>query len=287
MKSIPVRRITATQPFPPPTGRFSIRDLATLLQERNLIHDLHKHDFYFVLAVQQGRGNHEIDFVSYEIHDHTIFLLRPGQVHQLNLAAGSSGFLLEFDAAFYQPQNSVTDLRWKKASAKNFCAVETARFERLHAILQGMFREYNQQEAGYNEAIRAWLDLFFIEYLRQSRQPNKTAAMTGAYNLEQFEAFAQLLEHHITTLKSVTDYAGLLNLSAYQLNAITKNAVGKTVSELINEQILLEAKRQLLATTIQVKEIADQLGYEDVNYFIRFFRKHTGFTPEAFRKNLR
>lgn len=287
MKPIPVRKITHTHPFPPPTGRFSIRDLSSVLQEGDLAHELHKHDFYFVLAVQQGRGNHEIDFASYEVQDHTIFLLRPGQVHQLTLAAGSTGFLLEFDAAFYQPRNSITDLRWKKAAARNFCAVETVRFERLHAILTGMFREYSQQEAGYEEAIRAWLDLFFLEYLRQSRQPNKAGAITGSYNQEQFELFVQLLETHISTLKSVAGYAGLLNLSAYQLNAITKNAVGKTVSELIHEQVLLEAKRQLLATTIQVKEIAGQLGYEDVNYFIRFFRKHTGFTPEAFRKNLR
>jgi AraC-like DNA-binding protein len=76
----------------------------------------------------------------------------------------------------------------------------------------------------------------------------------------------------------------LLNLSSYQLNAIAKAAVGKNVSELINDQIILEARRNLLATSNQVKEIADQLGYEDVSYFIRFFRKQTGYSPEAFRK---
>ncbi len=76
----------------------------------------------------------------------------------------------------------------------------------------------------------------------------------------------------------------MMNLSAYQLNEITKVAVGKTPSELINEQIILEAKRYLLATPNQVKDIADHLGYEDVSYFIRFFKKHTGHSPEAFRQ---
>ena len=63
--------------------------------------------------------------------------------------------------------------------------------------------------------------------------------------------------------------------------------MGKTVSALINEQIILEAKRYLLATSGQVKDIADQLGYEDVSYFIRFFKKQTGYSPEAFRKNFK
>jgi YesN/AraC family two-component response regulator len=76
-------------------------------------------------------------------------------------------------------------------------------------------------------------------------------------------------------------------MSSYQLNLITKTSVGKTVLHLINEQIVLEAKRYLLATTNQVKEIADQLGYEDPSYFIRFFKKHTGHSPDTFRRNFK
>jgi len=78
-----------------------------------------------------------------------------------------------------------------------------------------------------------------------------------------------------------------MNLSSYQLNAITKTSLNKTPSELINEHILLEAKRRLLATSSQVNQIADDLGYKDVSYFIRFFKKHTGHSPEAFRDNFR
>ncbi|HRI26073.1 MAG TPA: AraC family transcriptional regulator, partial [Ferruginibacter sp.] len=101
----------------------------------------------------------------------------------------------------------------------------------------------------------------------------------------RFEELLRLLETNISSKKNVSDYTALLNLSAYQLNSITKASVGKTVSELINEQIILEAKRYLLATSNQVKDIADQLGYEDPSYFIRFFKKQTGSSPEAFRNN--
>ena len=79
----------------------------------------------------------------------------------------------------------------------------------------------------------------------------------------------------------------MMSISSYQLNDITRNAVGKTASTLINEHILLEAKRHLLATPNQVKEIAGYLGYEDPSYFIRFFKKHTGVSPDVFRRNFK
>jgi AraC-like DNA-binding protein len=88
-------------------------------------------------------------------------------------------------------------------------------------------------------------------------------------------------------MKNVSHYADLLSLSPYQLNAITKASVGKTASDLITEQIILEAKRYLLATPNQIKDVADHLGYEDVSYFIRFFKKHTGHSPDAFRRNFK
>jgi AraC-like DNA-binding protein len=79
----------------------------------------------------------------------------------------------------------------------------------------------------------------------------------------------------------VSEYAAMMNLSTYQLNAITKQTLGKTCSQLIDEHIILEAKRYLLATANQVNQIADHLGYEDVSYFTRFFKKHTGYSPEC------
>lgn len=284
MKAIPVRHITNPNQT---QGRFSIRKIEQVLNGKELVHDLHKHDFYFVLAIEKGNGVHEIDFIKYPVHAHSVFIIRPGQVHSLELSADSTGFLVEFDLSFYQPKKSITEHRWKKASGKSFCEVGTARFTKLISFLSAVHNECTQKQEGYTEAIKAHLDLFFIEYVRQSRNPASIAKTAGSYSQERFDELIQLLETNITTMKNVADYAGILHLSPYQLNAVTKAAVGKTVSDLINEQILLEAKRYLLATPEQVKEIADHLGYEDVSYFIRFFKKHTGQSPEIFRKNFK
>ena len=285
MKKIPVRQLKTTI-FNSAVGRFHIRTLEQVLNGQDLVHDLHRHDFFFILVVKKGKGAHWIDFEKFNITNRSIFILRPGQVHQLTLAAGSTGFLLEFDARFYQPAHKEMLNRLRKATYKNFCQLDSNRFDKLLQCLSGIYEENEQRQDGYLEIIRASLDIFFVEYNRQSDKPSLLKKTALNYNQDRLEELMDLLQQHIARKKQPADYAALMNLSLYQLNAITKSVVGKPVSILVNEQIILEAKRLLMATSNQVKEIADQLGYEDISYFIRYFRKHTGLTPEAYRQRL-
>lgn len=285
MKKIPVRHIATTQHHPVSAGAFKIRDVKDLLGGKDLIHELHRHDFFFILALQKGEGIHEIDFTQYKVHDHTIFILRPGQVHKLELQKDCTGFLMEFAPTFYHPTANISNQRLTKASNKNFCELEVARFNKLVAVLRYIFNEFAEKQEGYVEVIKANLEIFFIEFIRQSRNQQGSSKEIITYAQDRLEELLELLGIHITSLKQVSQYADLLNISTYQLNAITKATIGKSASALINERVILEAKRYLLATTNQVKDIADHLGYEDISYFIRFFKKHTGYSPEAFRKN--
>jgi len=285
MKKIPIRQISSAYQEAQTSERFTIRQVQDIVGDKDLLHDLHRHDFFFILALQHGDGTHQIDFTSYQVLSNSIFFLRPGQVHQLDLKAGCSGFLVEYNTAFYNPNTKLSIQRLRKASSKNYCKLETSRFEKIHATLTSMFLEYTDKEEGYKDVIKANLDIFFIEFVRQSPNPNGPPIALNQYTQERLEEFLDLMDIHITTHKLASQYASFMNLSLYQLNEITKTTLGKITSELINERITLEAKRYLLATPDQIKDIADHLGYEDVSYFIRFFRKHSGYTPEAFRQN--
>lgn len=285
MKNIPLRHIDKTHSETALSGSFRIRAVSDLLGEKDLAHQLHKHDFFFILALRKGAGTHDIDFTHYNVEDHSIFFVRPGQVHQLELKANCSGFLVEFDSSFYHPKSKILKQRLNRASHKNICLFEVARFEKLHSLLTYMFNEFTAKAEDYLEVIKANLDIFFIEVTRQSQNRDSTSKNKSSYAQDRFEDFIEMLGDRINHVKQVSQYAELLNLSVYQLNTITKETIGKSASELINEQIVLEAKRHLLATPNQVKAIAEHLGYADFSYFIRFFKKHTGYSPEAFRKN--
>ncbi len=286
-KTLPIRQISTPHVTQNIAGRFSIRKIEDLFKGADLTHHLHKHDFFFLLFIQKGKGVHEIDFKQYEIRPNSVFILRPGQVHRLELKRGTVGFLVEFDPAFYPPKNSALTHQWRKAIARNYCPNIGKAFIKLQGTLQDIYGEFINQKDNYTVAIMAYLDLFFIEYARQSSNPKSIAGTGGNYVQERFDEITASIEKNVTGMKSISDYAKLLNLSPYQLNAITKSSVGKTVSDLINEQIILEAKRFLLATPMQVKDIADYLGYGDISYFIRFFKKHTSHSPEVFRKKFK
>lgn len=287
MKKIPIRQLSSVHHELPSGERFKIRRVEDIVlpdEESKKIQHLHKHDFFFILALQNGKGTHEVDFVSYNVLDNSVFFMRPGQAHKLDLKPGSTGFIMEFDADFYHPKDKTSSQRLRRASNKNYCKLEINRFNKLLSVLTDIFREYADREEGYRDIIRASLEIFFIEFIRQSPNPKAPSIIANPYTQDRFEEFLELLDKNIATCKQVTQYTDLMSLSPYQLNEITKSSIDKTASELINEHIILEAKRYLLATPNQIKEIADLLGYEDVSYFIRFFKKHTGHSPEAFRQ---
>jgi len=248
-----------------------------------MVQDHHRHDFFFILALKKGMGSHEIDFTSHKVCDNVIFFMRPGQVHQLKLKAGSTGYLMEFKRDFYFPHDKLSKQLLREVGNRSDCRLEANAFKKLLDTMTAIFLEYTKKRERFEHAIKANLSIFFIELVRNRQYPRRQSNNVTPYMQERLEKFLELLETHIAEKKQVSEYAGMLNLSTYQLNAITKATLDKTCSGLINDHIILESKRYLLATSNQVYQLAYQLGYEDVSYFIRFFKKHTGQTPEAFR----
>ena len=285
MKNIPIRNINVIPDSINLSEKFRIRTVQELQLEQKLIQDTHRHDYYFILALIKGKGKHTIDFITYEITDYSIFFMRPGQVHQLSLNKGCTGYLVQFSKDFYRPGNKTDQQLLRSASNKNFCKLDLKKSNNLFNILSYIYKEYTEKEKMYFDIIKANLSIFFVELTRYRVNQIKSENKNSKFPQERLDEFLELLENNIYKYKQVSEYADMLNLSTFQLNSMTKSNLGKTCSILIDEHIILESKRYLLATTEQIKEIAYNLGYEDVSYFIRFFKKHTGRTPEAYRTN--
>ena len=281
MKKIPVRELR-TNLEPELTENFSIREVSQILSGKSMSQELHRHDHYFILVLSKGKGVHEIDFKEYKICNNSVFILRPGQVHKLTLRAGSIGYILQFNKSFYSYKEKTSAQLLRFAVTMNFCPAAAPASKRLFNILDTISREFSEKKEGYKEIIKAELSVFFIELMRQ--RTNNSTPESSLYNQQKIDELFELLDNHITNYKHVSKYAVLMKLTIYQLNALTKASLGKTCSELIDEHIILESKRNLLAASDQVGQIAYLLGYEDASYFIRFFKKHTGYTPGAFRE---
>lgn len=99
-----------------------------------------------------------------------------------------------------------------------------------------------------------------------------------------FNRFCCLVMEHCHAQHGVKFYAEKLCITPYYLSKITRKTASASTKELIDRQIILEMKRLLTTTDIPVKELAARFHFDTMSYMARFFRRHTGCTPEAFRR---
>ncbi len=123
---------------------------------------------------------------------------------------------------------------------------------------------------------------FLLDVQQQYGQRESARQLSSAAQLTA--RFRQLLTRHVLTKRTVHDYADLLAVTPNHLNRCVKETTGKPVSALIAEMLLLEAKVLLSQPDLPISEVAYRLSFEDLSYFARFFRKHTGLAPTDYRQ---
>jgi AraC-like DNA-binding protein len=126
------------------------------------------------------------------------------------------------------------------------------------------------------------LKRFLILATRIYKEQNKNIQL-HVTKLDTIRAFNLLVEMHYKTKHSVAEYADLMNKPAKSLTNLFALHSEKTPLKVIQDRIHIEAKRQLLFTQKIVKEIAFQLGFEDLQSFSRFFKNKEGVSPKEFR----
>jgi len=141
------------------------------------------------------------------------------------------------------------------------------------------------QKLNENEANADIIKLYLTTFLAEMEQSSDFRLRINFPAHERLTMeFKRLLNYHITKDKSVKFYAAELNVTPNHLNKSVKVTLGKSASALIDEMLILEAKVLMQKNNMSISEIAFEIGIEDVSYFGRFFKKHTGFAPTEYRK---
>lgn len=240
----------------------------------------HKHDFYMILIIEQGSGTHTIDFKEHKVSEKMVFFLAPGQAHQWDLAENTSGYQLMFSQKFLTAGSQ--RLPFFNLSAYPVLTLDYNQYQTLILEFEQILREMSTPAQFQTELLQTRLQLVLILLKRwYSHSFNLQDTTTDNRLINNFLA---LLEQHYMTHSEVSFYADELHITPNYLNQICRKKSGITTGDYIRERILLEAKRLLTLTKLDIKEIAYALGFNDTSYFSRFFRKNTGASPQEFRK---
>jgi AraC-like DNA-binding protein len=135
--------------------------------------------------------------------------------------------------------------------------------------------------------VHAYLNIILLKLKTRFIHDKKSEVSDSKSKTQKMTLFKKLVNESFLTHQPVSSYASSLNVSPNYLNALCKKHEGRSAIQLIHERLLLESKRLLYATDMDIKEISFHLNFEDVPYFNRFFKKHTNLTPVQYREQSR
>jgi AraC-like DNA-binding protein len=245
---------------------------------------LHRHGYYHLLWISDARGQHLLDFETLEVRPHSVFFIAPGQMHAWKSDIAPAGYVLNFSAEFFlQIYPRPEDIPFFHVANAHPALYLTAQQHcELLPLLESIAQEFDGDAAWRIDAIRA-LTLMLLTRLRRL-QPERAAPETAPRHVGLARRFKLLVEQHYLEAMPVRDYAAALRVTERRLNDAVRQATGKTASALIQERILLEAKRLLTQSELGVSEVCYQLNFDDPAYFSRFFKRHTASSPLEFKK---
>lgn len=250
----------------------------------------HRHDFFEVLYLAKGSGYHVIDSNKYEIRPSCIFFMSPGQAHKLEFSQDIEGFIFIFTSDFYllnrSDQNSLIEFPFFYTIQQDNPPLELENDEDV-AFIERLFLQgiAEIKKSSYSvEMLRSILDLILTtSAARYTVHGNNKMSGKGHILVKRFY---QLIEENYQKNLSLSDYAHLLSVTPNHLTQAVKLFTGKTSTQIIRHKQILEIKRLLLHTHLNISQIASKLNFEDQSYFSKFFKRETNLSPLEYRANV-
>ncbi|WP_033316811.1 helix-turn-helix domain-containing protein [Pontibacter roseus] len=240
---------------------------------------------YYNIFLLEGSGTISVDFVEYAFQGRVALFTSPYQHILLNGTPDLRIEQLSFHGDFYcieyhKQEVACNGLLFNNIYKQPFIPLHDGE---LHTIFNRIRSEIKQNQPFSEPILRTYLQLILAFSSRTKLQMQSLKVAEAPSGIEQFK---ELLEKHFLNNRTIDFYATELALSPTTFAKRCKSYFGKSPSQLIQERVVLEAKKELHLTRKSVKEVAAALRFEDEHYFSRFFKKHTGVSPTVFREKV-
>ncbi|MCK0132632.1 AraC family transcriptional regulator [Flavobacteriaceae bacterium F08102] len=243
----------------------------------------HRISFFALLIVTKGTGTHQIDLKEHKLKAGSVLKIAKGQVHAFQDNPQYEGFLILFTEDFvlnYFSKSSINLI----SHLYNYHTTSPLANDKTgnKAFLNQLISELNAENTyAQKNIIASLLNIYLLRLERKTNNHKKQSHNSKYY--DTFVKFKNLVESNYTITRNVKDYANKLLISTKRLNQVVKDFSLNSAKSFIDDYVILEAKRAIVSTDKSLKEIAFDIGFNEVTNFTKFFKNKTHLTPKAFK----
>jgi len=257
-------------------------------EDANYFESLNKYNYFSMILVTRGKGSLIADISEYNFSANCLLCFSLYQPFKIKSEGDFKGVMINFHPDFFCLHKHRNEVSCNGVLFNNIYESPVVKLthdqtQSLLTIIKGFESEMQRPENVQLELLISYLKIFLISASRIKIEQRHFGGGSTEKRPVILNSLKDAIEDHFKTLHRPGDYAELLNISTAALNRVSKMHFNKTLSNLISDRIIIEAKRQLYLTAQPVKMIAYELGFNDEFYFSRFFKSHVAISPQFFR----
>ena len=268
---------------------FQIHRYEDVLRNSRLTAPPNRWSYHRICFVTHGEGELITGIYKFKARKNTLFVI-PSRVisSSKSWTTDTRGYVLLFNIEFFLENNFshhfISNKKLLTASIQPYIHLQEEEAEEVTRIFESILLEKKLNDSRNNELIAVKiLELLNLgERLFEQSQDMATTLPLA----DIIKRFVDLLDIHYSKEHSVRFYADQLSLHPNHLNALIKKHTGISAKESIQNRILLEVKHLLHSTKLPIKQISNQMGFNDPNYFTTFFKRSENQSPVNYRSNL-
>ena len=240
-----------------------------------------------ILICRKGKAMLNVNYKDWELYEGAVITLFPNDVVELKVDGDFEVEILKYNPSLLREASLQLEQTVYSSLREDRCRQDTPVVTNIINGMFGLLKVYFDQSecTCISQLVLCQLKAFFIgfhEYLQRNSQYRPDEVKSYRVR-ELFNRFMMLLEKDYKISRDVNYYAEKMNISSKYLTNIVNQVTGHTPKTIIDQYVILQLKLHLKRSTQSIKEMAWEFHFADVSFFCRYFKKHTGLTPQQIR----
>ncbi len=244
----------------------------------------HRLSYYCFVYITAGSGRHFVDFESCAIGPGSLVRINKNQTHAFDLSTRPQGFMINITEEYMvriggHLGKALFNLSSASQGYPSALYLDKCMQQTCGNLLNEILR--SQQRPQFDPLPSVLLFASLLASVSELWLRDDSDA--GVQRQNRFNQFQHLVEANVGQFRDTERYAALMHMSYKSLNLLCRTCCGQTAKQVVDGFWVLEIKRRLVADKRSIQAISDELGFDDVSYFAKYFKRQTQLTPAQYR----